>query len=154
MTEIYQQCLTALAPHNLGTALERIETQCNWFIDAYGADGVSQQISQLRVSFSSAGHGADEHVFLTPLGEIKVRFAKRLENPYLGVAAVFSHKNQKSEDEKFFVVYMNHQSPWKDSTGHQFSTEFSNDMPKLFEAAKLIQRVMAALLQKLDKAAS
>jgi len=143
---------TALAAHYLKLAQDRIETQCNWFIDAFCSADVAKQMAQFGASFRSSGHGVDKHSFATPLGEIKVRFAKRLEQPYLGVAAVFSYENQKAEDEQFFTVYMNHQSPWVDSTGHQFQTEFSNEMPKWFEAAQLIHRVMAALLQKLDEA--
>lgn len=152
MIQLEKKYVQVFVPHIVKFSLEEIEKCCNWLVDALCIPENTKALKDLRVTFKSSGLGQDEHFFESPLGDLKVKFVKRLEDRYLGVAACFSYSNGKAEDEQFFTVYMNHQSQWVDSTGHKFGMDFSADKPNTYEAAQLIQRVLAALLQKQDKA--
>lgn len=149
MTELDKKYLTPLAPHKLKFALEQIDLQCTTFIDAFQQEEVVGALKKMGVEKCDE---VQAFHFETPLGGITVDFLKRLDGDYLGVAACFSFKNSKAVDEVFFVVFMNLQSPWVDSTGYHFKMNFSTDRPELYEFTQLMQRVVAARLQIQDKA--
>lgn len=149
MTELDKKYLTPLAAHKLKFALPQIDQQCATFIEGFQQEEIVKALKQLGIE----GKKEDQTLqFETPLGEIKVDFLKRLDGDYLGVAACFSFKNSKAADECFFVVFLNHQNPWMDSTGYQFKVDFGTDRPEWYEFAHLMQRVVAARLQIQDKA--
>lgn len=136
--------------HNVKLSLERIEGCISTFISGFLDQKIAEFLGRIGISLISSGMGDSTPHFATPLGDIKVEFEKRLENQYLGVAAIFSFKNKNGEDEPFFIVFMNHLSNWVDSSGYTFKHDFVTDRVEIYEFVQLMVRVLAKRLQIQD----
>lgn len=137
-------------PQNMNYSLDNIQAQVETFTEGFLAAKTTEFLGKMGVAGKPSGESNSQILFATPLGEIKVDFEKAIEFQYLGVAATFSFKNRKGDDEEpFFVVFLNHGGPWQDSSGHVF-TGGAFERPQLHEFVHLMQRVLSKRLEIQD----
>lgn len=150
MTELQAKFVSAFVPTRMRRALEQIEAQRAVFSELLQQPNVVESLKGLGVSVHPAAGGENSFMLVSPVGEIKVKFVSQLEGDHLGIAAVFSYVNEKNQDFNFFVLRMNSQTPWMDSTGELLEMEFHTDNPTTSAFAIMLRRVLAMRLQILE----
>jgi len=133
---------------NLVYALKEIQIRIQVFLAAFQNEHVKRVLGESGVTLSDTGENNSCCRFATPIGAIKVEFKNRRDGDYLGVAATFGFENKEGEQEdRFFVLFMNLEDKWTDSSGVTFSTGGHLEVPESYEIAPLMMRVLTKGLQ-------